>query len=465
MKSPRKLPVGSDADMQAILDHATEAFVLVGASGIIRAFNKQAKEFIIKNVSLEVTKGSSLYDYLDPARHAGYAKLLQRVSNGETIQYDRSYERPNGKIALFEFLMSPVFHKGIIDAICIRARDVTEMRESEKLYQLLFDEEPLPKFVCDRRTLHYLEVNKAAVKHYGYTREELLDMSVFDIRVKEEHDALQFTVDHGPAAWNKNFVGHHRKKNGEIISVQVALHPVNFKGVEATLIVVSDVTLLLQLDEQLAEEKLNKQQQVTRATIEAQEKERMMLGSELHDNVNQMLSSAKMFLGYAITAPEEQEVVIQKSIDTLDKCIEEIRKLSRTLVPPSLGDIGLKQAILDLVKAMSIANCVIKYRGLRSIKESQLPKDMKLCIYRIIQEQLTNIAKYAQCTRIDLVFERMPTCLEITIADNGLGFDAKAKRKGVGLTNIANRAAAFNGKMMVDSKIGKGTMLTVRFPI
>ena len=109
-----------------------------------------------------------------------------------------------------------------------------------------------------------------------------------------------------------------------------------------------DITERKKLEAELAEQKLNKQREITEATIQAQEKERSELGKELHDNINQILSTTKLYIDMALTETDIREELLQKTYRNISSAIEEIRMLSKSLVPPSLGDIGLKEAITEL---------------------------------------------------------------------------------------------------------------------
>ena len=211
--------------------------------------------------------------------------------------------------------------------------------------------------------------------------------------------------------------------------------------------------------------KVDRQQQITKAVIRAQENERMHIGRELHDNVNQMLACVKHYLNHSLAHDEDRVAVIRKSITTLDNCIDEIRGLSRSLIPPSLGDLGLKQAVKELCAALSLGTLSIRIYGLHSIKEQRLCDELKLSVYRILQEQLNNVLKHSQASRVTLRFKQTADQLYLQVADNGCGFDIEATRKGIGLLNIHNRAAAYNGNVDISSAKGKGVALTVLFSL
>jgi PAS domain S-box-containing protein len=224
-----------------------------------------------------------------------------------------------------------------------------------------------------------------------------------------------------------------------------------------------DITERVRLQDQLMEEKNLRQEEIMKATLGVQEKERNEIGYELHDNVNQILTSAKLYLECVGRWDDKKEEYRLMSLDLINKSVEEIRRLSKSLVQPRLNDVGLVQAIDDILENIRVTrqlSIVLQYDG---FDETSLDHGLKLAIYRIIQEQTTNIIKHAQASaaRIELYQEQKDTVLKIV--DNGLGFDPSLLRKGIGFTNIINRSAVHHGKVVIDSAPGKGCSLSIFF--
>lgn len=123
--------------------------------------------------------------------------------------------------------------------------------DSEENYHQLFSENPFPMWVYDVETLHFLEVNQAAVDHYGYSREEFLSLTIKDIRPKEDIPKLLKTISTSKEKTRKTGIWDHLKKDGTIMKVEVNSHVLNFEGVLARLVIINDVTERLQTDEKL----------------------------------------------------------------------------------------------------------------------------------------------------------------------------------------------------------------------
>lgn len=211
------------------------------------------------------------------------------------------------------------------------------------------------------------------------------------------------------------------------------------------------------------EEQKQRQQQLTKAALYGQEKERTRIGEELHDNINQLLTSARLYLEHLEDIPADKRgEFMTRSKKLLELSIEEIRKLSSQLVSPGLRTNNLQQSICLLMEEI-LAPASIEFKlAVRNIDESALGEDLKLNVYRIIQEQLKNIVKYASATNVWIKLEKLNGVLHLVISDNGIGFDPHSRRSGgIGLTNIASRAETFNGAVDIISAPGHGCTLKV----
>ncbi|NML21778.1 PAS domain-containing protein [Pseudoflavitalea sp. G-6-1-2] len=213
------------------------------------------------------------------------------------------------------------------------------------------------------------------------------------------------------------------------------------------------------------EEQIETQKLITRITIQTQEQERRDIGLELHDNINQILATAKLCVDMAINEEDISKELLYKSYDSISKAINEIRSLSKNLVPPSLGDIGLKEALLEMIENMSVSQGLkIKIRANDPHVES-LSNNKKLIIYRIVQEQVNNIVKHARASLAEIELKTDQQFTRLTIKDNGIGFDPRKKGKGIGLHNIMSRVEMQNGEMEIISAPGEGCTLKIVMPL
>ncbi len=208
------------------------------------------------------------------------------------------------------------------------------------------------------------------------------------------------------------------------------------------------------------------ERRITSAVIRAQEEERKFIGEELHDNINQILSSVKLYLDLAIIDEEKREELLNKSFTNVSRAIEEIRKISRKLIAPGETIINLSEMINTLVLDIKLGSPIEFDMDIEDLSRFSITHEQRIVIFRIVQEQLNNILKHSEASKVKLhVFTRNESQIFIEVEDNGRGFNASAVRKGVGLTNIASRADIYNGKIHIESAPGKGFKLMVSMDI
>jgi two-component system sensor histidine kinase UhpB len=206
---------------------------------------------------------------------------------------------------------------------------------------------------------------------------------------------------------------------------------------------------------------LNQQQYTAEAVLMAQERERTALGEELHDNINQILSAAKLFLEVAAHEPDKTPEFLERGKNHVLTAIDEIRKLSKKLVAGNVEGMGLRPSIDHLIADLKVVQKVDISLEIDDIDESELSVSQKITIFRIIQEQLNNILKHANAKHVNIRLKSDEGHVHLHINDDGRGFDMKARKKGVGLSNMLNRVRLYNGKIDIDAAPGKGCRLNV----
>jgi PAS domain S-box-containing protein len=383
-----------------------------------------------------------------------YAYRLRRQDGTYAYVHDRAYMMYNadGK---------PIRIIGSIQDITHRKRSEEVIVASEEKYRQMFYKNPYPAWIFDPETLQILEVNDAAIRKYGYSRHEFLLLNITDIRSDTIPDFFQEPQRPATLYRNEPRLWRHKKKNGELLLAEITFYPIDYYGRTAIQVLSNDVTEKVRLQEELAQQQKLRQLQITEAVLGAQEKERSIIGAELHDNINQILATVKLYLDVAIAEPQPRMELLSKSRKNVTSAIEEIRKLSKMLIAPSLKELGLKDSIDELIQNILIVKRMKIRFTTEGLNEEMLSKDQKVAIYRIVQEQLNNILKYADAGCVSIQIREKARQISLLIADDGKGFDINCKRQGVGITNIISRAELFNGKVEIDSAPGKGCRIKV----
>jgi signal transduction histidine kinase len=185
--------------------------------------------------------------------------------------------------------------------------------------------------------------------------------------------------------------------------------------------------------------------EISNAVINAQEKERLMLSSELHDNINQILACSSMFLGMAELKNDKKKEYIKQANELLQSAITEIRELSHSLAPPNFKGLGFEPALNKLVDKFRVSSGILVKTEWENDSFTNLSEKMLLNVFRIIQEQLNNINKHAKAKSIEITISRKQKNLCLNIKDDGIGFDSTKQTNGIGIYNIKTRASLFNG--------------------
>lgn len=229
--------------------------------------------------------------------------------------------------------------------------------------------------------------------------------------------------------------------------------------------IMQDITEQVLLQQRLDLERRHQQQEILRATIDGQEKERNEIGRELHDNINQMLASVKLLVATYASQHDKEDSTLKKVLNVTEDCIQEIRRLSGNLVTLHSKKLNLKEAVEELIATIAPLTGIEFDCSCDPELMAQLNDQEQLNIYRIVQEQVNNILKYAEATEVKMNMSRHGEGFRLIITDNGKGFNPRQKHVGIGLGNIRTRVELSGGQFDIQSEPGKGCKLSITIPI
>jgi signal transduction histidine kinase len=212
-------------------------------------------------------------------------------------------------------------------------------------------------------------------------------------------------------------------------------------------------------------------QRLSAKLVNAQEEERRSIARELHDEIGQALTAIKVELAVAERALDAQaraRNLLGEARAITDHALQTVRDLSQLLHPPLIDDLGLA-ATLDWFLSSFSKRTGVAAELLREGADQRLAPGLEMCLYRITQEALTNVAKHAEAMSCVVRLERLSETVRLTVEDNGKGFDvqqvmARHLRSGLGLLGVQERVSEFAGTFTIDSKPGHGTRLVVELP-
>jgi signal transduction histidine kinase len=204
--------------------------------------------------------------------------------------------------------------------------------------------------------------------------------------------------------------------------------------------------------------------------VKAQELERRNISRELHDEVGQMLTGLRMELANLDVPAIRQNTTDYQRLEEAKRLTERtlqcVRDLSMLLRPSMLDDLGLSPALRWQAREFSRRSGIAVNLTING-EVDVVPDEVRTCVYRVVQEALTNIARHAHARRINLRVTREGEHIGVTIEDDGCGFDvAKAPRSsGIGLLGLKERVSELAGTTRIVSQPGKGTHISVQLPV
>jgi signal transduction histidine kinase len=219
----------------------------------------------------------------------------------------------------------------------------------------------------------------------------------------------------------------------------------------------------------------NRLRHLSSQLLSIQENERKRVARELHDGIGQMLTAVKFKIESGLLDQEHPgKGSVRQSFETvvpmIQESIQEVRRIQMALRPSILDDLGILATIGWFCREFEKVYSKIRIDKDLDIEETAIPQSLKTPIYRIIQEALNNVAKHSQANRVHLTLTKRGDQIELTVEDNGTGFDGEEvlsreqSRKGFGLSGMRERTELSGGVFLIESSKGKGTTLRGSWP-
>ena len=344
----------------------------------------------------------------------------------------------------------------------------TELRESEERYRQLV--ELSPEGIGVERDDKIVFINTVAARLLGAkSSDELIGKPILDFvhpdYRKRTHMQLEFLRRKRRALPLRENI--FMRIDGTPMDVEVAATPLAYENRPAAQIVFRDIT-----ERKLAHERIiDDQKQLRLLTAElllTEERERHEIATALHDSLGPILAFSKRELGtLQKSAPPHIAETLKNIGDNISQAVKQTRTLTFDLSPPTLYTLGFEIAIEELLERFCQEH-KLEYSFRNSDQPKPLTDPVKVLLYRSIREMLINIAKHAGAKLVKVVLSGTENDIEITIEDDGKGFDAsalKGKSKGLGLFSVRERLRHIGGKLEIESKRGKGTHITLTAPL
>lgn len=332
----------------------------------------------------------------------------------------------------------------------------TKIIESEEKFRTLVEQSLVGAFIIQNDELIYISPGFELIT--GYSKQELLHEMTFEGIIHED-DLARVKSMYNESNIHSNVAGESPVKiisrEGIVKQIEVVASGILYKNKPAVIGTVIDIT-----------QKAEETKRIDQAVFDAQEKERQQLGMELHDNVQQILSASSLNIDVlkreGVGSPVADQIISNLK-RYMHEANNELRRISQQLAPSVDPSISLKERIRSLTDSINVGGALNVELDIDN--NIPLPQKMELNFFRIIQEQLTNIIKYAEACSAKISIKTVDDNIVLRILDEGKGFDIQLPKNGIGLENIRKRAEFMNGRFSVWSAPGEGTCVTVHVPV
>jgi PAS domain S-box-containing protein len=342
-----------------------------------------------------------------------------------------------------------------------RERAQEALRASEARYRSVFDSAS-DGFLVMNSEGRIIDANRAAAAMHGYSAEglrgRLLGELIAPGATTQTLEVLRILAEHGPVRLELQDV----RRDGTTLDVEMRGGQMVYDGVPAVLAIITDVT-----ERRLA---VQRHAMLARKVLVAQEEERARIARELHDELGQLLTALRLELDWVrkrgSKPGQESPVGFGAAFELVEKAAAELRRICRGLRPPLLDDLGVDPAVRLLVNEFKERTGIAVSLEVRTVDGAEaVPAEMALCVYRILQESLTNISRHAGASRADVKLSCSADGLLLVVSDDGKGFNPDHTGAGAGVAGMRERANLVNGNLTITSERGKGTRVEFRAPL
>jgi PAS domain S-box-containing protein len=475
----------AEARVGGIVDSAMDAIVAVDESQRIVLFNAAAER--VFRWPQAAVLGQPL-DMLIPERlRAAHRKHIERFaatgvtsrrmgeqtvlvglrSTGEEFPIEASISQhvENGKKAFTVILRD----------VTRRAQAEEELARSEARLRGILDSAMDAIITVDRKQ-HIVLFNRAAEQVFGCPREQAIGAPLAwfipeRFRAGHEEHVRRF----GETGTSSRRMGALRivtglRRNGEEFPIDASISQITEHGAKFYTVILRDVTERVRAEDALKRSR-EELRELAEAANSVREQEKSRIARELHDELAQALTALKMDVNWiadrARKSPDEAlEEKLAAMQAMLDDTVAATRRISADLRPLMLDDLGLVPAVEWLAQGFTERSGI--QCDLRLVEEGlELGEPYASAVFRILQESLTNVAKHAQASRVEMTVARSDGAVALTVRDNGRGFALEEPRKpnSFGLMGLRERAYALGGTVDIWSRSGEGTKIDVRIPV
>ncbi|TWI83217.1 PAS domain S-box-containing protein [Lacibacter cauensis] len=391
--------------------------------------------------------------------------------------------KPDGEITWININSNPV-KQANSDTVAATVTIFTDITIEHNAFRSLSESENRIRLALDKTGDNAWEYNfktnsvwfSATNNHFlGYTTEDLTEIKNHDKWWQQTHPDDKFLLIKNDEEYRAGIRESHSLEyrifhkdgtmrwvldRGVVIERDADGKPVRIVGTH------TDVSKEKEMQLELMAQKEKKRKDIVEAVLQAQENEREHIANELHEGVAQVLASVKIVLDRATNDPANAVADLRIVSEKITEVVNELKFISQNINTSSLKMLGLTQTITDFIESVSITSDIHFHLDLSAFDyEVEIDYPVQLALLRIIQEKVRNIIRHSGAEYAYLKLSVVNNMVELSVKDDGVGFDTENSKWGLGFKNIYSRAEQYNGKVSITSSRGNGCLLEVKLPV
>ncbi len=459
---------------------APVAYITLNQKGLIVQVNREASDML--KIPPRRMVALAMSELIHPEDRDAYFRLFQGLFEQGTGKKRGCELRllPAGRDLPAYAEMAPIYDEKKLAGWNIALIDLTPLRSaeealrlSEEKYRSVFHAAKDALIIVDRVTGNILDVNSSACRLYGFGREEFLQLREQDILA--EH-GLPGSVHSA----SDTRLGNHRKSDGTVFPVEIAVSSHWQGNKPVSTLSVRDITQRKKAEDALEsayrelEESEGRLKYLSSRLLSIQEEERKRIAMELHDSIGQSLAAMKFGIEHALdtadrTDPDSVYRILERTIPHIQKTMEEVRAIYTGLRPSMLDDLGIPATIRWFCREFQKTYPRIHIDLEIVLEEDAIPENLKIVVFRIVQEALNNIAKHSGAELASISLLKDGDFFRLSVRDNGKGFDLETatdrevETKGMGLAGMRERTELSGGSFSIRSAPGQGTCIQAKW--
>ncbi len=445
----------SEDNYKDLVERISDGFMVINRNWVITYINSTAEKLLLRQPGYLL--GKKMKDEFPGSLDRPFLVAFDEALRTGLNKYIEEYFIPTNR-----WFQASIYPSA--DGVAVFFRDITEqrkaeeeVRKSEEKYRV-FIQRITDAFISLDRNWCYTYLNKQAGELLHRNPDELVGKNVWAVfpdaiysstyrafsQAMEEQRYITNVDYYAPLdLWQENHI---------------------YPSPDGISVFIRNISEKKKLELELSDRQKKEQQKMIAVAIEAQEKERNAIAGELHDNLNQILVGTRVMLSVLKDSPGKLEQILETCMGNLGMAILENRKIAHELITPDLATENLLEQLGRLCDTMLRPAGIDPFIQKSDFNEDKLNSQQKLAVYRIAQEQCTNIVKYAKAKSVIFALSTPESQFVFRITDDGIGAVPGKTNNGIGLQNIRNRVAVFGGTVQINTKTGEGFELEVNMP-